>query len=401
MRGQTVLSLTYAPPIGHKGTGGGDAGESVFRSEDQRALHWERISPGEERVEIHEVESLAIDPADPNVIYAGTWHLPWKTVDGGKNWTSIKRGSSRIRMSFLDHRLDPKRSRAWCTSARVQGIYKSVDAGEKFTGGVGANKAQGIPSTARRTRVLMQEFANNLDTVFAGTTEGLYPDLRAQASTWIQTTGADLIVNDVYIDPANSKHVLLATDRSGVLVSEDGGSSFVPSNAGFSARQITAFTYDVNHAATVYVGVVNDKDSGGVFVSHTGALSWQHMSNGLDGHDVFALGQAPDGSILAGTEHGIYRLKDSLWQRVGRAAKFCQRATLARCGRRLVRRKPGCAESAVSAGADESGYAQAACSEGAWRCCCCGGGREGLRRRRVWIRDSGRDDVSQRPRRDC
>jgi photosystem II stability/assembly factor-like uncharacterized protein len=133
----------------------------------------------------------------------------------------------------------------------------------------------------------------------------------------MQTTSSDVIVNDVYVDPANSKHVLLATDRRGVLVSDDGGDSFVPSNSGFTARQITAFAGDARHPAIVYVGVVNDKDSGGVFVSRTGGLSWSHLSDGLDGHDVFCMGQAPDGTILAGTEHGIYRLKDSLWERVG------------------------------------------------------------------------------------
>jgi photosystem II stability/assembly factor-like uncharacterized protein len=124
-------------------------------------------------------------------------------------------------------------------------------------------------------------------------------------------------VNDVYVDPADSKHVLLATDRRGVLASEDGGDTFVPSNAGFSARQITAFSADSRHAATVYVGVVNDKDSGGVFVSHTGGLSWTHLGDGLDGRDVLSLVQAPDGTMLAGTEHGIYVLKDASWQRVG------------------------------------------------------------------------------------
>ena len=37
-------------------------------------------------------------------------------------------------------------------------------------------------------------------------------------------TGADVIVNDVYVDPRDSKRVLLATDRGGVLASQDGGS---------------------------------------------------------------------------------------------------------------------------------------------------------------------------------
>src|SRR6202521_2480395 len=36
--------------------------------------------------EIHEIESLAVDPGQADGVYAGTWHLPWKTTDGGKTW---------------------------------------------------------------------------------------------------------------------------------------------------------------------------------------------------------------------------------------------------------------------------------------------------------------------------
>ncbi len=71
-----------------------------------------------------------------------------------------------------------------------------------------------------------------------------------------------MIVNDVYVDPANTNQVLLATDRGGVLASNDGGYSFSPSNNGFSARQITSYVGDATHPATIYVGVVNDKEVG-------------------------------------------------------------------------------------------------------------------------------------------
>ena len=33
-------------------------------------------------------------------------------------------------------------------------------------------------------------------------------------------SGPDVVVNDVLIDPRDSQHVLLATDRSGVLASD-------------------------------------------------------------------------------------------------------------------------------------------------------------------------------------
>ena len=309
MLGQSVRALAIAPSDPKIMVAG--TLEGVFRSQDSGA-HWQRISR-EDNKEIHEVESIAIDPEDPSIIYAGTWHLPWKTTDGGATWTSIKDGiieDSDV-FSIL---IDPKQPNVVYLSA-CSGIYKSADGGTKFTGGVGINKSQGIPSTARRTRVLMQD-PSHLDTVYAGTTEGLYRTDDA-GKYWVQTTGPDVIVNDVYVDPTDSHNVLLATDRQGVLVSDDGGSSFLPSNSGFSARQITAYSADIRRTATIYAGVVNDKESGGVFVSHTDGLSWSQMSGGLDGHDVFSLGQAPDGSMLAGTEHGIYRLVGAVWQRAG------------------------------------------------------------------------------------
>jgi photosystem II stability/assembly factor-like uncharacterized protein len=92
--------------------------------------------------------------------------------------------------------------------------------------------------------------------------------------------------------------------------------SFLPSNSGFSSRQIVAYVQDDEHPATIYVGVVNDKEWGGVFVSHNGGLTWDQLSAGLNGSDVFSLGQASDGTIIAGTAHGLYRLQGQLWNRV-------------------------------------------------------------------------------------
>jgi len=302
MRGESIRALAAAssdPKILVAGTLKG-----VYRSSDG-GEHWQLISP-EGSKEIHEVESIAIDPADPQIIYAGTWHLPWKTTDGGEHWANIKQGiidDSDV-FSII---VDPKDSNTVYASA-CSGIYKSQNAGEKFL------KVQGIPSTARRTRVLMQD-PQNLNIVFAGTTEGLFRTGDSGAN-WVRTTGPELIVNDVYVDPTNTNRILLATDRGGVLASNDGGYSFLPSNNGFSARQITSYIGDAAQPAMIYVGVVNDKAWGGVFVSDNGGLSWTQKSAGLNGQDVFSLGQASDGTILAGTGHGIYRLQGELWNRV-------------------------------------------------------------------------------------
>ncbi len=258
--------------------------------------------------EIHEIQSVAIDPADPNVIYAGTWHLPWRTTDGGEHWDNMKNGiidDSDV-FSII---VDPNSSKIVYASA-CSGIYKSENAGDLF------HKVEGIPSTARRTLVLLQD-PNHLDTVFAGTTEGLYRTDNA-GKKWALTTGPEIIVNDVSVDLDDSQHVLLATDRGGVLSSSDGGNTFHASNSGFSARQVVALKRDANRPTTLFIGVVNDKDWGGVFESDNGAVSWTQRSNGLQGRDVFSLGQAPDGTMIAGTAHGIFRLDSDLevWKRV-------------------------------------------------------------------------------------
>jgi photosystem II stability/assembly factor-like uncharacterized protein len=302
MRGQSIRALSAASSDPKTMVAGTLKG--VYRSADS-GEHWQLISP-EGSMEIHEVESVAIDPANPQIIYAGTWHLPWKTTDGGANWTSIKQGVIEDSDVFSII-VDPKDSNVVYASA-CSGIYKSQNGGEKFL------KVQGIPSTARRTRVLMQD-PQNLNIVFAGTTEGLFRTGDSGA-TWIRTTGPEVIVNDVYIDPSNTNRILMATDRGGVLASNDGGYSFIPSNNGFSARQITSYIGDVTQPATIYVGVVNDKAWGGVFVSDNGGLTWSQKSAGLNGQDVFSLGQASDGTVVAGTGHGIYRLQGELWSRV-------------------------------------------------------------------------------------
>lgn len=302
LRGQSIRALTAAssnPKILVAGTLKG-----VYQSADG-GDHWKLISPAGSQ-ELHEVESIAIDPVDPQIIYAGTWHLPWKTTDGGEHWTNIKQGvidDSDV-FSII---VDPKEPKVVYASA-CSGIYKSVDSGGRF------QKVQGIPSTARRTRVLMQD-PRNLNIVFAGTTEGLFRT-GDSGKTWLRTTGPELIVNDVYVDPADTNRVLLATDHGGVLSSHDGGYSFLPANNGFSARQITSYVADFAVPARVYVGVVNDKGWGGVFVSENGGLTWTQKSAGLNGNDVFSLGQAPDGTVLAGTGHGLYRLHGEVWDRV-------------------------------------------------------------------------------------
>ncbi len=301
LKGQSVRSLAQAPSDAKILVVG--TLEAIFRSQDHGDT-WERISPPAADPlsrEIHEVESLAIDPRKPDTIYAGTWHLPWKTTDGGAHWRNIKQGvidDSDV-FSIL---VDPERPSIVYASA-CSGIYKSENSGELF------HKIQGIPATARRTRVLMQD-THHREVVYAGTTEGLYRT-RDGGRQWQLITGSDVIINDIWLDPEHDGHILLGTDRSGVLASSDSGTTFAQSNQGFSARKVEALVADMHDPRRILAGVVNDKSYGGAFLTTDGGGTWSQLSEGLAGRDIFTLAQAKDGTILAGTNHGIFALETS------------------------------------------------------------------------------------------
>ena len=295
-KGQPVHALAQAPSdpkILYAGTLQG-----IFRSSDGGAT-WDQISPPDSH-EIHEIESLAIDPANADTVYAGTWHLPWKTTDGGKTWHNIKQGLI-VDSDVFSIIVDPEHPRVVYLSA-CSGIYKSENAGTLF------RKVQGIPSEARRTRSLMQD-PEKRDVVYAGTTEGLYKTENA-GKTFKPMTDSDVVVNAVYVDPGDSNRVLLATDRGGVLASDDAGATFTASNEGISERKVAAVLVDRGNSQVLYAGVVNDKNYGGVFRSSDGGAHWEQLGTGLAGSDVFALAETKDGHVVAGTSHGIFVLGD-------------------------------------------------------------------------------------------
>lgn len=329
MHGKSIRALAMAPSDPTTLVAG--ALDGVYRTRNAGDT-WQRVSPVN-HAEIRDIESVAIDPTNPDVIYAGTWHLPWKTTDGGLTWVSIKQGiiDDSDLFSIL---VDPQNPSLVYASA-CSGIYKSENAGQLF------HKIQGMPFSARRTRMLKQD-PSAREVVYAGTTEGLWKTMDAGKS-WKRMTGTNLIVNDVLVDPRQPSHVLLATDRSGVLRSEDGGRSFVASSRGFSHRQVAAVQVDRNAPGTLYAGLLNDKEFGGVFVSRDWGASWSQMSAGLGGRDVFALAQSVNGTLVAGTNRGIFVWEGKQW----RPRNKVLRQVTAPAGKRSAR-GPGATRTASS-----------------------------------------------------
>ena len=299
---KSVRTLALAPSDHNLLVAG--ALDGVYRSRDAGAT-WERISP-EGDTGIKNIESTAIDPQNPDVIYVGTFHLPWKTDDGGKTWHRINQGvldDSDV-FSII---IDPQMPTVLYASA-CSGIYKSMNRGELFA------RIKGIPHSAIRTRVLKQDPKHPM-VVYAGTTGGLWKTFDG-GGKWELYSASDITVNDILIDPRNPERVLLATDRGGILASNNGFEDYDTSNRGFAHRTIGAVMTDRNDPGRLYVGVVNDKDLGGFFTSDDGGKNWKLWNKGLNERDVFALQQKDNGVIFAGTNHGIFYLTslNAVWE---------------------------------------------------------------------------------------
>jgi len=261
--------------------------DGVFRSSDS-GRSWARISPAEDR-ELRNVESVAIDPKNPEEIYVGTWHLPWKTVNGGHDWWQMRQGvidDSDV-FSITVDRQNP----ATLYLSACSGIYRSDDRGNLF------RKIQGIPYTARRTPALVQD-PEHPDTVYAGTTQGLWVS-RDQGANWQRTTSPQLRIQAVAVLP---HALLLGTDFAGVYVSHDDGVTFASSNQGFSSRQVAAVAAGPEGE---YLSVTGDLNWGGIFL-HRGE-GWQQLPALPQDAEANGLYWSAAG-LVASTPVGVYVL---------------------------------------------------------------------------------------------
>jgi len=169
------------------------------------------------------VVSLAFDPANRDILYAGTPHLAWKTTDGGKTWRQMHKGMEEDSdiFSIAVDAINPRR----VLMGTCGGIYSSLDGGGTWANLAGA---VGVPS---RTYVVAR-MPRNTRVVFAGTSEGLLESADA-GTTWRRVFRR--AVRSIAFDYRKPERMFVATDR-GILRSEDGGAHFTEASQGLYGR---------------------------------------------------------------------------------------------------------------------------------------------------------------------
>ena len=301
LAGETVRTLEQSPSRPTVWLAGTRSG--VFRSLNN-ARSWQRITPAEDP-ELQNVDSLAVDPENPETIYVGTYHLPWKTTDGGRTWNSIASGMIDD-SDIMSLRIDAH-DRQRIFSSACSGIYRSEDAGLSWT------KLQGIPYSSRRTQQIVQDPADPR-TLYAATTEGLWMT-GDYGETWRRVTPREVNAYAVAVLPApNGREVLAGVAAQGVLRSDDSGQSFASWNTGFSHRVLFALAADPVDRRHLLARV--EGPAGLLVETRDEGKSWSELSAGAPIKTVARIFGARDGWWVSFAAGGLakFDFSSGSWQ---------------------------------------------------------------------------------------
>src|SRR3990172_1379641 len=99
------------------------------------------------------VMSLAADPSNPGIVYAGTYNGVYKTTNGGATWKVMNSGLTTINSTKLVAALaiDPTASSTVYAGLAGDGVYRSTNGGVSWSA---VNTGLNDQNTSRNVRVL-------------------------------------------------------------------------------------------------------------------------------------------------------------------------------------------------------------------------------------------------------
>jgi len=275
----------------------------VMMSEDS-GVNWTRVSDPK-NLEMQGITATAIDPKDADIMYAGTSHLPWKSVDGGKTWHSIHTGMTDDSDVFSIY-VNPANPNNVFASA-CSGIYTSGDRGDQW------RKVMGLTFSQRRTHVIRKD-PNSEGILYAGTTMGLFKSPN-MGSSWKLVSKEQ--VNALVFDPANPGSMYMAMEYEGISRGSDHAEKIQMLNHGFVDRTISSVTKAGDKLIALEPSL---GESSGIFVSGNQGESWSQLQDvhGLNAVHLTTITAMPSEEriLLAAAPHQIYKSIDGglIWK---------------------------------------------------------------------------------------
>ena len=240
------------------------------------------------------VFSLAIDLKNTQIIYAGTDDGVFKSTDGGANWTEINNGLTNTNVNSLA--IDPTNTQV-IYAGTCGGVFKSINGGANWSqSGLTYDFVFSLAIDPKNTQI-----------IYAGSNESNIFKSLDGGSNWIQiATGVSNVTTySLAIDPTNTQIIYAATNYVGVRKSVDGGSSWSKINNGLTTTEVYSLAIDPTNTQVIYVGT----EYSSIFKSTDGGSSWNAVNNGLIGRSVTSLAiDSKDTQVIyAGTDRGVFK----------------------------------------------------------------------------------------------
>jgi hypothetical protein len=264
-----------------------------------------------------QMNAIAIDPRDANIIYAGAAEGGvWKTRDGGGSWIpltdmqlvrTLLGGSKKGTMSIGALAIDPGKPQtvyagtgdpnvACCFAGPSLGVFRSIDGGASWTPtGADALKA-GCSNFAIGTSVVNRIVIvpGRQSTIFAATNTGVFRYREDDSDCWVflmngLPQSGRLVVSDMVADPYQGA-LYAAYPSQGIFKSDLTGNQWqmlagglpTPTSAtgffrialAFGGRTGVGFS---NPLPIVYAGIAVDNDVYRLFVTRDGGANWAEL----------------------------------------------------------------------------------------------------------------------------
>lgn len=278
--------------------------DSVYKSRDDGAT-WITVTEGLGHARIL---SLAVDPTNASIIYAGTLgDAVYRSVDGGNRWSIINAGMKEhvaYVNAFVFHPQNPQTIFA----ATTVGIFKTINGGMMW---------EDMP-TKGMDSVYTVSFAldpTNPNILYAGTSGGVYKSVNG-GMTWKEAnnglirlepgTALSLGVNSLVLDPVKTT-TLYAGTTQGAFKTVDGAASWIKIQEGIGEEFVAAVLVHPTEKVTLFTATQT-----GVYKTKDGGEHWTGLNNGLTNRNIRALAMHPkDPNIMyAGTQGGLFKTID-------------------------------------------------------------------------------------------
>jgi len=257
------------------------------------------------------VTALAVDPNDPNTVFAGTaGQGVFRSTDGGQNWIQLNTGLANLTVNDL--LIDPTNTsnvlvgtgRGSLVGEATAGIYRSTDRGSTWTRVQLAGAIFSLAITPQNPSVV---YAAGGPPVFKSTDGG---------ATWAPSfqPGSDIVnveIRGISVDPADPSILLAAGNTEGgqgqLFRSTDAGATWNRELAGQAAILDVKFVTDLRAGVLAFFGNLV-----GVFRSTDAGLTWQQVTQSLGSLEVRAVQPNPlnGNEVTAGTAGGVIRSTD-------------------------------------------------------------------------------------------